>query len=622
MLGILAFFIGLFLVICSIPLKTIQLAFFAKNTKTKIETKLEKAKDSKASKGLSKLKEKLSNSGKKPAKSTNKDINKLRNTTNKTKRKAIFKTIDLKTKALDLLVNALRGLSSFLFATGQSLMATGIMAVLIMLIVIIAIIAACASVIIFLQASNSIDIGAINGSDTEAYDSANTVEEAVRVMGEWYVNHVATYQGVYNADGNQTEFADKYYKSVKDDKTKYFTKKRTISLTKKVNNGYYYCPLVDAFVADDEYGFAVATASYMCFQKICLDESDNSLVPQTPSKTYTEFDGLNHMFRRYTAAELGGQLDLRAGDILVRDDDVMIFVDINHYYSWNKVRNTYPEVGSTRDAAGGYILSYKDMTVDPPEMMNTQPYLAAYRYMGALHNYTVASDEEMYKDDDPDGGDSGGGDSGGGDSGGGDSGGDNPADSSDFVATGNALVDMSNWYLTHVATYWAEYERGGYKATTQAENYYNSVKGDKSKYYVSNLGTATEPFYVGMYYCELTGTWVRDDCTGFAAALATLASGEKVQVSSSRNMINSWDATNHGYTKYSYTQVDVSTLPPGTILVCNGHAEVVVDSSGKTFGWGYVHNSYPQSKTITKTSDGIRIGKDSRNYITVYILTK
>lgn len=185
--------------------------------------------------------------------------------------------------------------------------------------------------------------------------------------------------------------------------------------------------------------------------------------------------------------------------------------------------------------------------------------------------------------------------------------------------TGNALVDMSNWYIQHVDTYQSDLHHKGKCCGTTGHNYYESVKNDPTKYKVDSSSGC------GLYYCELVNDWVRDDCSGFAAAVATLASGEKVAISYTGAMITQWDAEKHGYKKYSYTDIkNLSDIPAGTIAVCrakdNGHAEVIVDAAnGQTFGWGSIKASYPTSQKLKITENGIMIGTDSRPYKTFYI---
>ena len=162
------------------------------------------------------------------------------------------------------------------------------------------------------------------------------------------------------------------------------------------------------------------------------------------------------------------------------------------------------------------------------------------------------------------------------------------------------LKTISMWYVNHIPTYTNDYHHHGKPATKSADNYYAKVKNDNAKSHKDPNSACR------LYYCELTDTFVRDDCTGFAAAFASYVSGKTVAPCRSYNMLTSWDATNKGWTKYSRSSAE--PLQAGDICVKGGHAEVYVDES-HTFGWGGVHNSYPTSQTL------------GSEYVTVYRYT-
>lgn len=177
--------------------------------------------------------------------------------------------------------------------------------------------------------------------------------------------------------------------------------------------------------------------------------------------------------------------------------------------------------------------------------------------------------------------------------------------------TEDAVRDMATWYIEHVDTYQNHFHNNGICCGTKGHEYYQSVKDDETKYRVQNG--------CGFYYCDLINDWVRDDCTGFAAAVASLASGEKVAISYSGAMIGSWDAENHGYRRLSYTELtDISNLQAGAIIVTQGHAEVVIDEQS-TFGWGAIQSSYPSHRAVLLKSDGIKMSDDQRPYTTIYM---
>ena len=191
----------------------------------------------------------------------------------------------------------------------------------------------------------------------------------------------------------------------------------------------------------------------------------------------------------------------------------------------------------------------------------------------------------------------------------------NVATSGDVRAS---LDAMAKWYIAHVDSYQNDYHHkdshGNPKcAGSEADAYYNANKGNSDKCKTGDGGL--------LYLCDLTNTWVRDDCTGLAAAYATLVSGEEVVKARSTDMLTSWDATNHGWTK-----IDISTLSSiddikeGDILVCDGHAEVFISAS-QCFGWGGIRSEYPLSKTWSFESGHVKLQYDSRNYTTLYRYT-
>lgn len=191
----------------------------------------------------------------------------------------------------------------------------------------------------------------------------------------------------------------------------------------------------------------------------------------------------------------------------------------------------------------------------------------------------------------------------------------NVATSGDVKAS---LDAMANWYITHVDTYQNDYHHPDSHnnpkcAGSEADAYYSANKDNSDKCKAKDGGL--------LYLCDLTNTWVRDDCTGFAAAYATLVSGEEIAKSDSSSMLSSWDATNHGWTK-----IDISTLSSiddvkeGDILVCNGHAEIFISTS-QCFGWGGIRSEHPLSKTWSFSSGHVNLQWDKRNYTTLYRYT-
>lgn len=189
--------------------------------------------------------------------------------------------------------------------------------------------------------------------------------------------------------------------------------------------------------------------------------------------------------------------------------------------------------------------------------------------------------------------------------------------SSDNVATNGdvkaSLDAMAKWYIAHIDTYQKDYHHKGKCAGSDADTYYNANKDNSDKCEAKDGGL--------LYFCDLTNTWVRDDCSGFAAAYASLVSGEEVAKSSSSAMLTSWDATNHGWTKIDISSLSsIDDVKDGDILVCNGHVEIFVSAS-QHFGWGGIQSEYPLSKTWSFEGDYVKIQYGKKNYTTLYRYT-
>ena len=179
MLALLGFFLGLIIVAICIPLKIFQLGLSVKNTKTKLDVKKEKAKNSSIKSKLSQLsKRKKSDNTDKEGKrlfTENKDIRKLKASQgNKKEQKKIIKKINLKTKMTDIAIAQLRVLLGILLPTGQSLIVVGLFSALIFLVVLIALIAACSFVVMLFNGSGSgsgSGFGLISGNGDGGYDT-------------------------------------------------------------------------------------------------------------------------------------------------------------------------------------------------------------------------------------------------------------------------------------------------------------------------------------------------------------------------------------------------------------------------------------------------------------------
>jgi hypothetical protein len=175
-------------------------------------------------------------------------------------------------------------------------------------------------------------------------------------------------------------------------------------------------------------------------------------------------------------------------------------------------------------------------------------------------------------------------------------------DTSNAVAVCEAL---GKWYIANVPTY-------------------------QSK--TSGKGSGTRTFYAcDLLYSIKNGATVGDDCTGFAAAYASLVAGTWIPVSWSGAMY-SGDSNfiNAGWKYYKISEIGgVSGLLPGDILVCNNgvdskslghHAEVYLGPSS-SFGWGKIQSQYPSSSaafTDSTTYSGYIDQGSSHRYGVIY----
>lgn len=182
-----------------------------------------------------------------------------------------------------------------------------------------------------------------------------------------------------------------------------------------------------------------------------------------------------------------------------------------------------------------------------------------------------------------------------------------------FSAIGHpeiALPLMANWYVDHIYTY---------QKTEYPEKASANALSNNMGYTISGV--------CGYYDCPLIENSVRDDCSGFACAYASLVAGTYISATDTATMAAGYSGfTDNGFVKLSTEDINVADLQIGDILIFSGksngkaygHAEVFVDTN-KSFGWGAVHNSYPSSSNAwIDAEDHTQILHGTKSYTVVY----
>ena len=177
-------------------------------------------------------------------------------------------------------------------------------------------------------------------------------------MGKWYVDHVATYEGVLD-ENKATENAKKYYND--------------IEVTKKGNIYCYPCDYLKGSAGE----YTKAGDDCVRFVFSCLNNMDNSFIHLLSKFSKYKWSSIssnlinksNKQFS-YAMTNLGfeiygvkyGKIDfnkdgyfdfeifpiddrfnLQKGDILSRDGHVHIYLSENENFGWGKVNSIYPQ---------------------------------------------------------------------------------------------------------------------------------------------------------------------------------------------------------------------------------------------------------------------------------------
>lgn len=174
-----------------------------------------------------------------------------------------------------------------------------------------------------------------------------------------------------------------------------------------------------------------------------------------------------------------------------------------------------------------------------------------------------------------------------GEEGGGGGGGDGDEPVVDTSSLEACCKTMAEWYIANIHTYQGK----------------SSGKGSGSRtYYACSILDSVK-----------SGATAGDDCSGFAAAYASLVAKKWVAPTGSSAMYSgSSNYTNAGWQRYTIAEIGgVSGLKVGDILVCNDgvdsktkghHAEIFLGTSS-SFGWGKIQSKYPSSSaTFTDSS--------------------
>ena len=217
----------------------------------------------------------------------------------------------------------------------------------------------------------------------KSYDEyLNTIDE----MGEWYVNHVPTYEGIID-DDIATDNAKEYYKNNK--------------ITKKGKLNCYPCDSLK----DCKGEYTKACDDCVRFVFSCLNSMDNNYIHLLSKYSKYKWSSINSKMinkinnqLQYVLTNLGfeiydidsekvdlnkdgyydfeilpidNEFKLKKGDIISRDGHIHIYLSDNENFGWGKVNNVYPQKS----------LTYID-PITNSIICNGESFDRVYRYIG------------------------------------------------------------------------------------------------------------------------------------------------------------------------------------------------------------------------------------------------
>ena len=226
------------------------------------------------------------------------------------------------------------------------------------------------------------------GNGDISFKSYDEYLKSIDEMGEWYVNHIATYEGT-PSEIDATENAKNYYR---DNKNK--IKKQGI-----IN--CYPCE----HLKNCPGGYDKAGDDCVRFVFSCLNNMDNNFINQLSKMSKYKWSGINTKYLNKNENELqyaltclgfeiydieqekidlnnDGYFDfeifaidndftLQKGDILSRDGHIHIYLSDDKNFGWGKVNSVYPQETLTyKDVATNYIIC------------NGEKFNRVYRYIG------------------------------------------------------------------------------------------------------------------------------------------------------------------------------------------------------------------------------------------------
>ena len=202
----------------------------------------------------------------------------------------------------------------------------------------------------------------IFGNDDINYKTYDEYLKSIDEMGEWYVQHVASYEGILYSD-SATENANKYYE--------------TSRITKKGKLNCYICDNLKDCAGD----YTKAGDDCVRFMFSCLNNMDKNYInllskiskykwSRISSKLLnTETNQLQYAFINlgfeiydvqpkkidlnydgyydFEIFPIDSQFNLKKGDIISRDGHIHIYLSDNENFGWGKVNNIYPQDTAT-----------------------------------------------------------------------------------------------------------------------------------------------------------------------------------------------------------------------------------------------------------------------------------
>ena len=202
------------------------------------------------------------------------------------------------------------------------------------------------------------------GNEDISFKSYDEYLKSIDEMGEWYVNHIATYEGT-PSEIDATENAKNYYRDNKN---------------KIIKQGIINCYPCE-YLKNCPGGYDMAGDDCVRFIFSCLNNMDNNFINQLSKMSKYKWSGISTKFLnekenrlQYAFTCLGFEIydiksskvdinhdnyfdfeifpidsdfELKKGDILSRDGHIHIYLGDDENFGWGKVNGVYPQKTKT-----------------------------------------------------------------------------------------------------------------------------------------------------------------------------------------------------------------------------------------------------------------------------------